>query len=171
VSSRPRVQAPRQQTGNPIRDSSLALVPETLEHYISLNRAMWEAGPLPPAEIEVARLRNARKVNCVFCRSVRYDLALQDGLTEERVEQIEDGYRDSGLSEREKLILAYTDQYLDDPGGLTIELKRALTAVFSPAELVHLSMVICFLNGFSRCAVALGGMPERMPLMEVSLPE
>ena len=58
-----------------IRDSALGLVPETLDHYMALNRKIWESGPLSPAEIEIARLRNARKVNCVFCKSVRYDIA------------------------------------------------------------------------------------------------
>jgi len=84
-----------------IRDSALGLVPETLEHYLRLNRSIWESGPLGPAELEVARLRNARLVNCVFCKSVRYDIAVADGLTEERVAMIGDDYRDSGLSERE----------------------------------------------------------------------
>jgi alkylhydroperoxidase family enzyme len=153
-----------------IRDSALGLVPETLEHYLALNRSIWESGPLGPAEIEVARLRNAQIVNCVFCKSVRYDIAKADGLTEERVAMIANDYQDSALSEREKLIVAYTDQYLRDPGGLGGELKRALSATFSTAELVHLSMAIAHFSGFSRCAVSLGGMPDELPVMEMSVP-
>ena len=67
----------------------------------------------------MARLRNARKVNCVFCKSVRYDIARDAGLSEDKVQMIEDGYNDSELSEREKLVLAFTDQYLNDPGAIT----------------------------------------------------
>ena len=50
--------------------------------------------------LEIVRLRNARTVNCQFCKSVRYDLARQDGLTEDKVDQIRDGYEESLLSGR-----------------------------------------------------------------------
>lgn len=116
MASNPRVTAPAQQTGNIIRDSSLGLVPETLEPYMAFNKSMWDQGPLAPNEIEMARLRNARKVNCVFCKAVRYDIAIEAGLSEDKVSQIEDDYQASDLSEREKLILAFTDQFLNDPG-------------------------------------------------------
>jgi alkylhydroperoxidase family enzyme len=153
-----------------IRDSALGLVPETLDHYMRLNREIWESGPLSPAEIEIARLRNARKVNCVFCRSVRYDIARAAGLSEDRVAMIEDNFRDSALSQREKLILAFTDQFLNDPAGISYSLKAELLAEFSTQELVHLSMVVAHFSGFSRCAVSLGGMPDSLPIMEISLP-
>ena len=54
-----RVAPPDSDTGNLIRDSSLGLVPETLPHYLDLTVAIWDTGPLGPAEIELARLRNA----------------------------------------------------------------------------------------------------------------
>ena len=171
MSSRPRAVNSAKPTGNMIRDSALGLVPETLESYMALNRKLWESGPIGPAEIEMVRLRNARKVNCVYCKSVRYDIARADGLNEARVALIDDAYPDSTLTAREKLILAFTDQYLNEPGGLPAELKAALMATFTPEELVHLSLAVAHFNGFSRCAVSLGGMPEDLPVMEISLPE
>jgi len=166
-----RVQRKGESTGNIVRDSALGLVPETLDHYMALNRLVWEAGPLGPSELEIARLRNARKVGCVFCKSVRYDIARSDGLSEERVAMIDDGFASSALSAREKAIIAFTDQYLDDPAGMTDALRAQLAALFSPEELLHLSLAIAHFNGFSRCAVALGGMPEELPVMEISLPQ
>ena len=171
MTGRPRATNSNTPTGNMIRDSALGLVPETLDHYMQLNRNIWESGPLSPAEIEIARLRNARKVNCVFCKSVRYDVAKADGLDEDRVSMIQDDYQQSDLSEREKLILAFTDQFLGDPQGLSDTLKAALLEEFNSRELVHLSMVVAHFSGFSRCAVSLGGMPEELPLMEISVPQ
>ncbi len=165
-----RATNPNPSSGNMIRDSALGLVPETLDHYMGLNRKIWESGLLGPAAIEIARLRNARKVNCVFCKSVRYDIARADGLSEDKVAMIQDDFRDSALSQREKLILAFTDQFLNDPGGLTDALKAELLAQFSQTELVHLSMAVAHFSGFSRCAVSLGGMPDSLPVMEISLP-
>jgi len=170
MAGRPRATNPGTPTGNMIRDSALGLVPETLGHYMAHNRSVWENGPLGPAEIEMARLRNARKVNCVFCKSVRYDVARADGLTEDKVALIQDDFRDSDLSVREKLILAFTDQFLGAPGGLSDALKRELLSVFSAEELVHLSAVVAHFSGFSRCAVSLGGMPDALPVMEISIP-
>ena len=142
MSGAPRAVNSTKPTGNMIRDSALGLVPETVDAYMDLNRRIWEAGPLRPAELEVARLRNARTVNCVFCKSVRYDLARVDGLDESRVDMIDDDYARSDLSEREKLILAYTDQYLVNPTAIDDALKSSLLELFSAAELIHLSLAM-----------------------------
>ena len=171
MATQARVSAPTQSTGNVVRDSALGLVPQTLDPYLALNRAIWKSGPLPPAEVEVARLRNAQRVGCVFCKAVRYDLARADGLTEERVGMIDESFGDSRLSEREKLIIAFTDQFHADPGGMSPQLRAQLARVFSGAELAHLSLAVAHFSGFSRCAVALGGMPDEVPVMEISLPE
>ena len=71
---KPRVRLPtdHQPTGHILRDSTMSMVPETLEPYIVLNKALWAEGPLNPAELELMRLRNARKVGCVYCKAVRY---------------------------------------------------------------------------------------------------
>ena len=170
MSGQPRAVNDKAPSGNMIRDSALGLVPETLDNYLALNRKIWESGPLGPAEIEVARLRNARTVNCVFCKSVRYDIAKADGLSEERVAMIGEGYRASDLSTREKLIIAFTDQYYQDPAGIGDDLKADLQQAFTAEELIHLSLVVAHFSGFSRCAVSLGGMPDELPLMEMSVP-
>ena len=90
MATQPRVTNTQAFTGNIIRDSALGLVPETLDNYMELNGEIWGGGPLSAAEIEMARLRNARKVNCVFCKSVRYDIAVEAGLSEDKVGMIED---------------------------------------------------------------------------------
>ena len=171
MGSKARVERKGASSGNPVRDSALGLVPETLDHYLRLNSLVWESGPLGPAELEIARLRNARKVGCVFCKSVRYDIARSDGLSEERVGMIDDQFMHSALSAREKAIIAFTDQYLDDPSGMSAGLREELSALFSPEELLHLSLAIAHFNGFSRCAVSLGGMPDELPVMEIPLPQ
>lgn len=172
MSNQPRVSANPSKTGNVVRDSALGLVTETVDPYLSFNRAIWHNGPLTAAEVELARLRNARKVNCVFCKAVRYDIAIEAGLDETKVEQITDDFDQSELSHREKLILTYTDYYLEQPTALTAEFKQHMNEEFSAAEIVHLSLAIMLCNCFSRCAVSLGGMPEDdLPKMQISVPE
>jgi alkylhydroperoxidase family enzyme len=166
-----RVSAPKQQTGNIIRDSAMGLVPETVDEYAVLNKSLWTNDHIRPAIVEMVRLRNARTVNCVFCKSVRYDVAKADGLSEDKVDNIADGFEDSSLTDVEKTALAFTDAYLFDPKGVTPELKARLKATFNEAEIATLAVALATFNASSRCAVSLGGMPESLPVMEISVPE
>jgi len=109
-------------------------------------------------------------VGCVFCKAVRYDVAIEAGLSEDKVQMINDEFSTSSLTAREKLILAFTDQYLHKPSVPEPGLMQQLQAEFSQQELLHLSLVVAYFNGFSRCAVALGGMPDEMPRMEIAVP-
>lgn len=170
MSGSARVTAPTGSSGHPLRDSALAFVPETLQHYLLLNTAIWDEGPLSAADVELARLRNARHVGCVFCKAVRYDVAIEAGLDEARVNMINDEFMSSQLSHREKLILQFADLYLLAPAPPSPQLQQAMEQEFSEAERTHLALVMAYFNGFSRCAVALGGMPDELPRMEISIP-
>lgn len=170
MASKARVHSPDSDTGNLIADSALGLVPETLQHYLDLTVAIWDKGPLAPAEIELARLRNASHVGCVMCQAVRYDIAVEDGLTEEVVQRINEHEGDAPLSARQQLILRYVDLYLLAPRVPDRDFQQALDTLFSKQEQAHLALLMAYFNGFSRCAVSLGGMPERMPRMEISVP-
>ena len=166
-----RVSAPKQQTGNIIRDSAMGLGPETVDEYAILNQSLWTNDHIRPAIVEMVRLRNARTVNCVFCKSVRYDVAKADGLSEDKVDNIADGFENSDLTDVEKTALAFTDAYLFDPKGVTPELTARLKATFSEAEIATLAVALATFNASSRCAVSLGGMPESLPVTEISVPE
>ncbi|HEV3113689.1 MAG TPA: hypothetical protein VGY99_24650 [Candidatus Binataceae bacterium] len=165
-----RVAAPQGKTGDPIRDSALGLVAETVDQIARLNHHAWRSSPVRASLLEIVRLRNARTVNCQFCKSVRYDLARRDGLTENKVDQIADGYEQSGLSDEEKLAVAFADAYLLDPNAMSAELASRLKKQFTPAQLAHLAIALIAFNATSRCAVTIGGMPENLPITEISAP-
>jgi len=169
-SAGPRASGPKTQTGNVIRDSPLGLIPETVSEIIALNGHVWRDSLVSPSLLEIIRLRNARTVNCVYCRSVRYDVARKDGLTEQRAEMIADGYRESALSEREKLAIALADAYLGIPAGMDAALAARISAEFSEAEIASMMVALMTFNFTSRTAVSLGGMPEEpLPVTEVSV--
>jgi alkylhydroperoxidase family enzyme len=172
MSSPARVAPPATKTGNVIRDSALGRVPETVEQIIELNRRVWAESGLAPALLEVLRLRNARTVNCVFCRAVRYDVARRDGLTEERAQMIAEGYESSALAPREKLAIGLADAYLGYPAGVEGDLAARLRAEFSSGELASMLVALMTFNFTSRTAVAIGGMPaEPLPITLMSAPE
>lgn len=166
-----RVNPPSANTGNVILDSPMGLVKETVNEIAAVNSDVWRKSLVPPSLLEIIRLRNARTVNCVFCRSVRYDVARQDGLTEDRAQMVEDGYEASALAEREKLAIALADGYLGFPAGVDKDLARKLSAAFSAAEIASMMVALMTFNFASRCAVSLGGMPEEgsLPITEISV--
>ncbi len=169
MGTKARASAPAQRTGNVIRDSALGQVPETVDEIIALNGEVWRGSLVSPTLLEMVRLRNARTVNCVFCKSVRYEVARNDGLTEERAQLIDGDYQHSALSGREKLAIALADCYLGFPAGVPPQLARALQAEFSPAEIAALLVALMTFNFTSRTAVSIGGMPEE-PLPITLLP-
>lgn len=166
-----RVTPPNSSTGNVIKDSPMGLVKETVDEIAAANSDVWRKSLVPASMLEIIRLRNARTVNCVFCRSVRYDVARKDGLTEDRAAMVEDGYETSALTEREKLALGLADGYLGFPAGIDADLAGKLSATFSEAEIASMLVALMTFNFASRCAVSLGGMPEEgtLPITEISV--
>jgi len=165
-----RVGIPATRTGHIVRDSSLGLAPATLDAILPLNDAIWRSNSVRHALLEMLRLRNARTVNCVFCKNVRYDVARADGLTEDKVSRINDEFADSDLSDIEKLVLAFADVYLFSPDDFPAVLMVQLRQHFSEQQICHLAISIAGFNAMSKCAVSLGGMPESLPVMEIPLP-
>jgi alkylhydroperoxidase family enzyme len=167
LSTKLRASGPAETTGNVIRDSPMGLVPETVSHIIALNGAVWRGSLISPALLEILRLRNARTVNCVFCKAVRYDVAREDGLTEERAQMVDDGYQESALTPREKAAITLADCYLGFPAGVTHEAAAEIAAHYSEAEIASMLTALVTFNFASRMAVSLGGMPEELPVMEL----
>ena len=165
-----RVRLPDNAGDDPISGSALALQPEALDAFNTLYGTLWSRGVLDHPSKEIARLRNARKTNCVFCKNVRFSQARSDGLEEAQVDKIRDDYENSDLSRRQKLILRYTDLFLDNPHGIDAAMKQSMREEFSAEEIVELTAGLALFMGFSKIAVSLGGMPESLPTFEMPTP-
>jgi len=169
-SGKPRAGTPAITTGNVIRDSSMGLATQLIDAIVRLNDSVWRRNSVRLALVEMLRLRNARTVNCVFCKAARYDVARRDGLTEDKVAQIDDDFAHSALSDVEKLVLGFADVYLRNPGRFDPGLIAGLRKHFSAEQICHMAVALATFNASSKCAVSLGGMPEFVPVMEVTLP-
>ena len=160
MATKARAQAVSQGSGNPIRDSALGLVPQTVGEIVALNDAVWQRSLVSPTLLEMIRLRNARTVNCVYCKAVRYEVARADGLTEARATLVDAGYEESALTQREKLAIALADAYLGFPAGMNAELAQKLAREFSAEQIASMFVALMTFNFTSRTAVSIGGMPE-----------
>ncbi len=102
---------------------------------------------------------------------MRFAGAANEGLNEQRVALIQDGFEQSDLPERDKLILAYTDLFLNNPSGIHDNIKARMRENFSDEQIVELTAGLALFMGFSKIAISLGGMPAELPTMEMPTPE
>jgi alkylhydroperoxidase family enzyme len=61
-------------------------------------------------------------------------------------------------------VLAWTDAFLSPAPSADPALRREMLAHFTPAEIVELSAGLALFMGFSKIALALGGVPDELPL-------
>lgn len=165
-----RVKAPVTRSADPIQASPLALQPELLAAFLRLYGTLWSHGELDQATKEIARIRNARTIDCPICKAIRFAGARAEGLGEDVIERVRDGYEQGDLTPRQKTVLRYVDAFLTRPSEIDGALRRDLLAHFTPAQLVELTAALALFMGFSKIAVALGGLPDSIPVHEQPTP-
>jgi alkylhydroperoxidase family enzyme len=167
----PRVKPPATPSTDPIQASPLALQPELLAAFLRLYGTLWSHGELDQATKELARVRNARLVDCPICKAIRFAGARHEGLGEDTLDLVQDDWRQSALGAREKAVLGLVDAMAGDSGALDEAGRGALLAHFTPAQIVELAAGIALFMGFSKIAVALGGLPDEIPVHEQPTPD
>jgi alkylhydroperoxidase family enzyme len=165
-----RVKPPATTSSDPIHASPLALQPELLHAFLRLYGTLWSHGEVDQATKELARVRNARLVDCPICKAIRFAGARQEGLGEDTLDLVRDGWRNGPLGAREKAVLVLVDAIVGDSGALDAAGRDALLAHFTPAQVVELAAGIALFMGFSKIAVALGGLPDEIPVHEQPTP-
>jgi alkylhydroperoxidase family enzyme len=101
---------------------------------------------------------------------VRFAVAREQGLTEEQVTQIDEGYDESSLSDRDKATLILTDAIVGDPRSLTAEDRAAIAAELRPDEMVEVSLGVGLFMALSKVLITLGLEPEEMDTTIVPTP-
>ena len=129
---------------------------------------LWSDGVVDDATKEVGRLRNARITGCGICKNLRFASAREQGLDEDRVALIEDGFDHTELPRRWKLAIRLADALIAD-ARVDTDLRAALLDEFTDAQIVELTATIATAIAFSKASVAFGA-PAEMPLMVVPTP-
>ena len=101
---------------------------------------------------------------------MRFAVARQQGLTEERAALVDDGFEDTELTDEEKLVIRFTDTMLRAE-RISDELRDALLEHFDEGQVVELAVGVALFLGFSKIAISLGQAPADMPTMVVPTPD
>ncbi len=86
------------------------------------------------------------------------------------VDQIDDAWHGSGLSERQKAAPAFADAFLDADGPMDDAVRDAFESEFSPEQQTEIGVGLALFHGFSKVLIALGCEPEEMAVTELPTP-
>lgn len=126
--------------------SLVSRLPKVAEALGALTAAL-KSGTLPPRLLELVRLRIAFHNQCRSCMSVRYQSAVDDGLTEDAVCSLERPAEAPDLSDAERAALKFADMFATNHLAIDESSYDELRRYLTEDELVELGM---------HCAASLG---------------
>ncbi|OBF95082.1 carboxymuconolactone decarboxylase [Mycobacterium sp. 852002-51152_SCH6134967] len=118
----------------------------------SLRAALQSSGTLSPRLVELVRLRIAFHNQCRSCMSVRYQSAVDAGLTEDTVCSLERPEEADGLSDAERSALRFADLFATDHLAIDDAVYNDLRHHFTEEELVELGVHCAYAVGMGRLA-------------------
>jgi alkylhydroperoxidase family enzyme len=108
-----------------------------------------------PSLVELCRIRVAQLVESAFDASLRYEPAVEAGLTEEKIAALPQ-YPDSELfSARERAALEFTEQFVIQSSSISDDDVARLTAHLTPEEFIYLTKALGVIDQFARTNSAL----------------
>lgn len=126
--------------------------PEVAGALGNLRAVLQSTGTLPPRLVELVRLRIAFHNQCRSCMSVRYQSAIDDGLTEDAVCSLERPAEAGDLSEAERSALRFADLFATDHLAIDDAVYDELRQHFREDELVELGVHCAYAVGMGRLA-------------------
>ncbi len=131
-----------------------ANAPELAKAFLVFTGAMSQGFTLRRRLLELVRLRIAFHNQCRSCMAVRYESALDDGLTEGLVCSLEKPMQASDLSDAEKAAIHYADLAASNHFAISDETFANLRKYYSEKEIVELCIYVAYCVGFGRMAAA-----------------
>jgi alkylhydroperoxidase family enzyme len=170
MSTNPRVSSAVPGT-EPDFATALLHTPGLAQAFGALYGTLWSHGVVSQSIKETVRMRNARVTDCGFCKNVRFAAARDEGLTEDAVSLIHDGYDRSALTDAQKAALRFTDAYLTEPAGVSESVTGDMARYFSSAEIVEIALALSLFMGMAKVLISLGMEPEQLDTTVVPTPD
>ena len=124
--------------------------PEVAGALGAVKAALQANGTLSPRLVELVRLRIAFHNQCRSCMSVRYQSAIDDGLTESLVCSLERPADADDLSPAERSALRFADLFATDHLSIDDTVYADLRRYFTEDELVELGVHCAYALGIGR---------------------
>src|SRR5260370_32634706 len=132
------------------------LRPDLYEPFLSFYSTFWTHALLDPVILELCRLRVAQLLRCESEQQVRYQPAINAGLTEAQVSALRQWPTSPQFNAAHRAALAFAEQFVIDVGGIDSELRDTVIDRLEPAGLVALCEALALFDGFCRLRIILG---------------
>ena len=136
--------------------------PEVAKALLKFMGVLRAPGLLPDRLIELVRLRVAFHNQCRSCMAIRYDVAVQDGVDEALVCQLEQPEAAPDLTPAERAALRFADLFATNHLAISDAEIEKLRAHFSEAEIVELGLNVSIFVGLGRFS-AICDMTDELP--------
>jgi AhpD family alkylhydroperoxidase len=130
----------------------MSRLPDVAVAVGGVTMALRETGALSPRLMELIRLRIAFHNQCRSCMSIRYQSAIDDGLTEDAVCSLEQPADAPDLTEAERSALAFADLFATNHLAIDDAVYDGLRAHFTDDQLVALGLHCAMCVGLGRLA-------------------
>jgi AhpD family alkylhydroperoxidase len=140
----------------------MAHVPGMAQALATFGASLWQQRSLPRRLVELIRLRVAFHNQCRSCMAIRYQSAVDDGLTETMVCSLEKPQDAPDLTDAEKCAIRYADLSATDHFSINDATFAELRLFYTEAQIVELGMFIAFFVGYGRLGAA-WDMVEELP--------
>ncbi|MET0701885.1 MAG: carboxymuconolactone decarboxylase family protein [Mycobacterium sp.] len=127
-------------------------LPDVATAVGGVTAALRDSGALPPRLMELIRLRIAFHNQCRSCMSIRYQSAIDDGLTEDAVCSLERPVDAADLTDAERSALRFADLFATNHLAIDDAVYDGLRSHFSEDQLVALGLHCAFCVGLGRLA-------------------
>src|SRR5579859_7691320 len=125
-------------------------------------------GRIDAAMAELCRLRVAQMVESEFDLALRYRPAASAGLPEAKIAALSDYPTSPLFSERERIVLEFTEQWVIQSSSITDDDVARLQTVMSPEEFMYFCKALSLIDQFARANSAFrlappGVVPAALP--------
>jgi alkylhydroperoxidase family enzyme len=133
-----------------------ALRKNLFEDFRSFYALFWEKRLVDPVILELCRLRIAQLHGCEAELRVRYQPALDAGLTEEKIAALADAGDSPLYGGAERACVALAELFAMDPHAITDADAARVVAALGDAGTVALVEALALFDGFTRFRLMLG---------------
>jgi len=136
-------------------DRVFGLRPEAYARFRELYGVLWEPDAIDPGLLELCRLRIATILGSPGDRALRFGAATAAGLTEDDVAELPRWPDSPRFAGARRACLAFAEQYVIDPHGLTDADFDALHEHLDERAIATLTLAVAMFDALGRFRVAL----------------
>jgi alkylhydroperoxidase family enzyme len=126
-------------------------------------------GRVDPVVLELCRLRVAQMVESGFDQALRYRPAAEAGLAEAKIAALSDYPTSPLFSERERIILEFTEQWVIQSSSITDDDVARLQTVMRPEDFMYFCKALSLIDQFARANSAFRLAPP--PAVPAAMPD